>query len=381
MTNTIAFMRRVAVLALVGLCATGTLAQSRLAIRAKHVITAPGQVVEGGVLLVENGKVKGVQALKEIPEGWTVVDRSNAVIAPGFVDVVSMASAPNDLDEEAAAIDTGARASRALAKHHRDFGLLRASGVTTVVVLPGNGNVVSGQAAVVKTDADMTMVAAAGPLSVNLGSAVHSRTELPTSFMGAVAMLRQTLEKAQMVGLDKGGPVTHFARGRLRGLCRAPTEKAARALIAMRDQFKFEAAIIGNVDALRDIALTGKGLDVILPAPTMVTSKRELVFPAELSRDGVHVAFRAETPTRSADALRMGAALAARHGLSAKAALAAITSVPARMAGADEKIGTLAAGRDADFVVLSGEPLSPASRVLETWIGGDRAHRAEGAGQ
>ena len=40
------------------------------------------------------------------------------------------------------------------------------------------------------------------------------------------------------------------------------------------------------------------------------------------------------------------------------------------------RVGSLAAGKDADFVVLSGDPLDLSSRLQETWIAGQRVKKA-----
>ena len=63
--------------------------------------------------------------------------------------------------------------------------------------------------------------------------------------------------------------------------------------------------------------------------------------------------------------------LAMRGGLSFDAALAAVTITPARMAGVDDRIGSLEVGKDADFVLWSGEPFQPTSRILGVVLNGE----------
>jgi imidazolonepropionase-like amidohydrolase len=62
-----------------------------------------------------------------------------------------------------------------------------------------------------------------------------------------------------------------------------------------------------------------------------------------------------------------------RGGTSSRDALKLLTSNPARMLGVDDRVGTLVAGHDADFVVLSSDPFKAGSTVLATWIDGSSA--------
>ncbi len=64
------------------------------------------------------------------------------------------------------------------------------------------------------------------------------------------------------------------------------------------------------------------------------------------------------------------ARFAVRHGLPAEAALAAITKAPAAILGVADRVGTLEAGKDADLVVLTGDPLNFTTTVRFTVIGG-----------
>jgi imidazolonepropionase-like amidohydrolase len=59
-----------------------------------------------------------------------------------------------------------------------------------------------------------------------------------------------------------------------------------------------------------------------------------------------------------------------RGGLSRERALAAITRIPAEILGVQERIGSLAPGRDADFLVLTGHPLDAHADVLRTYVDG-----------
>jgi imidazolonepropionase-like amidohydrolase len=59
-----------------------------------------------------------------------------------------------------------------------------------------------------------------------------------------------------------------------------------------------------------------------------------------------------------------------RGGLAFQDALAAVTIVPARMLGVDDRVGSLDVGKDADLVLWSGEPFQPTSRVVGVLLDG-----------
>lgn len=65
-----------------------------------------------------------------------------------------------------------------------------------------------------------------------------------------------------------------------------------------------------------------------------------------------------------------GASLAVKEGLDRAEALRALTLNPARIMGLDDRVGSLAVGKDADVVVRSGDPLDVFSRALRVFVGG-----------
>ena len=71
-------------------------------------------------------------------------------------------------------------------------------------------------------------------------------------------------------------------------------------------------------------------------------------------------------------ALRSGAALGLRAGMSREKALYALTMAGAIMLDLQDRVGSLEPGKDADFIVLDGDPLSVYTHVQETWIDGER---------
>ena len=61
-----------------------------------------------------------------------------------------------------------------------------------------------------------------------------------------------------------------------------------------------------------------------------------------------------------------------RAGMSRERALEALTIAGARMMGVEDRVGTLERGKDADFIILSGDPLSVYTHVEQTWVEGSK---------
>jgi imidazolonepropionase-like amidohydrolase len=92
-----------------------------------------------------------------------------------------------------------------------------------------------------------------------------------------------------------------------------------------------------------------------------------------LERAGVRVAFHTDDWITDSRIFRRMAALGVRAGMSRKAALESLTIAGAEMLDLADRVGSLAVGKDADFVILDADPLSVYSHVLETWVDGRKA--------
>ena len=64
--------------------------------------------------------------------------------------------------------------------------------------------------------------------------------------------------------------------------------------------------------------------------------------------------------------------ISVRAGMSREKALYGLTMANAIILELQDRVGSLEAGKDADFIVLSGDPLSVYTKVLETWIEGSK---------
>jgi imidazolonepropionase-like amidohydrolase len=93
---------------------------------------------------------------------------------------------------------------------------------------------------------------------------------------------------------------------------------------------------------------------------------------AVLERVGALVGFHTDDSITDSRLFLRSAALAVRYGMSREKALYGMTLAGARMMDLEARIGSLETGKDADFVVLSGDPLSVYTKVLQTYVDGTK---------
>lgn len=117
--------------------------------------------------------------------------------------------------------------------------------------------------------------------------------------------------------------------------------------------------------------LAEKGVGVVLPTGVIRRENFEWVHQGdELSRRGVAVAFQSDAED-GARTLPLVALYAVERGLSAEEALAALTIDAARMYRIDDRVGSIAPGRDGDLVIFSGAPFDAGSRVQRVIVNGE----------
>src|SRR5579871_6065060 len=115
-----------------------------LAIRNARIYTVSGRIIEGGTVLVQDGKIKAVGPQVAIPAGATVLDATGKVLTPGLIDANAHFGLRNTSNEQAKEVTPQIRVSQLLDPHSPDFQHTLQSGVTAACITPGSANVVGG---------------------------------------------------------------------------------------------------------------------------------------------------------------------------------------------------------------------------------------------
>lgn len=376
MTPDVSAARRAAFVVLLGLVAAAR-AEQRV-IRATGMVLPDGGIQTDARILLDGERIRQVGG--EMPGDAVTDDYATAVISPGLIDLHAAVGAFGQLHESQSAVQPGARAADALDPYNRQFHGALLAGVTTLALLPDERNLIGGQGALVRAAGEAgqpTLWSQPGPLRLSLSPAVFRPDREPTSRSGALGMLRDALLRAAQDGGASSAPLGQFARGSLPGIISAPSGADVFAAIALVDELKLRLTFVHQDDA-RSVAgeLARIGSGVVVGPYDFATAPRQTAAAGVFERAKVRVAIAGNLPHAAPDSLRVGAAVAARDGLSPEAARRAITAVPAELLGLGEQIGSLSPGRLADLVVFSGDPLDLRSRVLAVYVGGRRVHHA-----
>lgn len=156
-------------------------------------------------------------------------------------------------------------------------------------------------------------------------------------------------------------------------LIRASRENEIQAALKIQDEFKVRLVVVGGQEAYKiPQDLVSRKVSVIA-GPDVVLDKKgkRINYIRELLANGISVAF-CSTSTEGASFIPYQMAFAVQQGLSRTQALDLVTIQPAKIFSLSHRIGSIAAGRDADFVVLDGEPFDLSTNVRWIYIGGQR---------
>jgi imidazolonepropionase-like amidohydrolase len=386
-------------------------ATAALAIVGGRVVPVEGEPVEGGTVLVENGRIAAVGGPDlAVPDGATVVPAEGRWVLPGFIDAHTHVGvheegegwAGSDVNEMTDPNTAHVRAFDAINPADVGFRDAIGGGVLTVNVNPGSGNPIGGQTVALKcwgrTVDDMLLRQPSGlksALGENPKRVYGKRKQTPSTRLGTAAVLREAfteagnyLAKWAQPDPDKP-PERDLKMEALAAVLRREIpwrqhcHRADDIATAMRiaEEFGYELVLDHGTEAhlVADL-VAAKGIPVIIGPLFTSRSKvelrnRSLANPGRLAAAGVTISITTDHPVVPIHFLIHQATLAVKEGLDRETALRAVTINPARVLGVDGRLGSLEPGKDADLCLWSGDPLDVMSRVERAYVDGREIYR------
>jgi imidazolonepropionase-like amidohydrolase len=393
-------------------------APAGIAITGGRVVPVEGEPIEGGTVLIVDGKIAAVGGpdLKP-PPGVDLVDASGKWVLPGLVDAHTHLGAReegegwagHDTNELTGPVQAHVRVLDAINPADEGFRDAVAGGVLTAGITPGSGNPIGGQTVAIhcwgRTVDDMVLRSPAGmksALGENPKRVLGERRVNPSSRLGTAAAIRTALVDAlsyleKQEDQDQEQPSQRLRPAPSRDLKLEALGRVLRREIPWRQhchraddiatalrlarEFGYDLVIDHGTEAyLIADKIAAAGVPVVTGPLITARSKVELrnrtmANPGLLAAAGITVAIATDHPVVPVHLLIVQAALAVRDGLDRETALRAVTINPARIMRVADRIGSLAPGKDADVTVWSGDPLDVLSRVEVAFIAGREVYR------
>jgi len=389
------------------------------------VYTVSGDVIRGGQVLFDQGKIVAVAKDVQAPSDVKRVDVSGKRVYPGLfaagndLGLTEVRSVRGTLDaEEIGDLNPNARAEVAVNPDSELIPVARANGVLLNLTAP-EGSVIPGTSAVIQLDGwtweDLTVKA---PVAMHLAwprmapvtrsrrvregpeEQTKRRDEQLKALDQAFADARAYLAARKATageGEAEGKASTARAprrtadfdarweamlpllERRLPLVVEADEVRQIEAAVAFAAREKVKLVIFGGYDAplcaellkAHDVPVIVNGVHR-LPLRADSPYDEPFTVPDRLREAGVKYCITLAHRFGGSDVrnLPYHAAAAAAYGLPADEALKAITLYPARILGVADRVGSIEPGRDATLIVTDGDILEPATHVEQAFVQG-----------
>mgnify|MGYP001158932792 FL=1 len=367
-----------------------------------RLMPVSGPVIENGTLVVRNGKIEQIGATDQVvlPPGTEVVNAEGKTIIPGLICTHSHIGWGGGGDSSEP-IQPECWTRDSVDVRSASFMRARAGGLTLVNQMPGSGHLISGRPTYLKlregnTVDDLLVLDDTGWPMGGLKMANGTNSQRSAPFPGtrakSASLVRQAYVKAQeyrnKIAKAEGDAEKMPERDlRMEALVEALEGKRIvhhhthrhddiLTVLRLRDEFGFEVVLHHVSDAWKvadEIAAAGADCSIIVvdsPGGKLEARDIRLENGAVLEKAGVNVAFHTDDWITDSRLFLRSAALGVRAGMTSEGALRALTLSGAEMLGLEDQTGSLDVGKDADFAILSGDPFSIYTQILETWVEG-----------
>lgn len=372
-----------------------------------RIIPIVGQPIDKGTIVVQNGKIVAVgpTTTVRIPAGAQTFDMAGKVIMPGLVDTHSHIGEGSGADASGP-IQPDARILDSLNVRSASLQRAQAGGITTVNVMPGSGHLDSGQTLYLKLRDDANIVDdlliigkdgkymggikfanGTNPIRPGGGSFPGTRAKSAALVREQFIKAQEYREKIKRAGDDKtklpprdlamealvdaleGRKVVHFHTHRHDDIMTA---------LRLQKEFGFRIVLQHVSEAWKvadEIAAAKAPASIIFidsPGGKLETMDIGFENGSALEKAGALVGFHTDDYITDSRLFLRSGGLAVRAGMSRDKALYALTMANAMMMDVQDRVGSLEVGKDADLIVLSGDPLSVYTQVMQTWVEGKK---------
>lgn len=384
-------------------------------VRGATVWTQGGSgILENADLVVSGGKIVAVGRGISVPAGAIEIDGRGKHVTPGIIDAHSHTAIDGQVNELTHNVTAEVRIRDVLDPFDVSIYRQLAGGTTAANVLHGSGNAIGGQNATIKfrrgggpddlliTTAPEGIKFALGenPKRSNVNTPSGATPRYPQTRMGVANLIRERFlaardyrkrqDEYRSASSGKGTAlvpprrdlqleaIAEILEGKRKIHCHSYVKSEILEMIRTAEEFGVKIATFQHVlegyKVADEIAKHGAGASLFTDWWAYKFEVYDAIPYAGplLHERGVLTSYNSDSD-ELARRLNAEAGKAVKYGgLKPADALAFVTSNPAKQLGIFDRTGSLESGKDGDFVVWSGDPLSSASVALETWIEGKK---------
>lgn len=356
--------------------------------------------IEHGTVIIKDGKITAVGADVAIPADAKRIDATGKMVTPGIIDPESVFGL-DEVDAVYQTQDSSITSTHFTASFDPTSGINprsmvipvnRVEGVTRAVIAPGNNSsILQGRGSVITLDGVQGYVLKDPvALFVTLGEA--GQKTAGGARAAALMTLRESLQDAKdyaanRAAYDKGARRAYSlsredlealqpaVKGEMPVVVQVDRASDIEAVLALAAGFKLKLVVSGGAEAWMVADDLAKARVPVILNPTRDLPEAfeslgaEFQDAVKLQKAGVLIAFEVGDTHKSWNVRQYGG-IAVSNGLPWLEAVKAMTVNPARIYGLDKGVGTLEAGKDADLVVWSGDPLELSTFADQVFIRG-----------
>lgn len=360
-----------------------------------NILSMDNNDYENGYIIIKGKKIKEIGDMKNVPQlDDEVLDVKGKTVVPGLIDPHchlglwedGLGFEGDDGNEETDPITPHLRAIDGINPLDRCFIEALEGGVTTVITGPGSANPIAGMWCAIKTKGrridDMIIDDKIGmkfSLGENPKNTYNGKGETPITRMGISALIREQLQKAKRYS-DEIKDATEISdlpefdikceallpviRRECKALFHCHRTDDIFTAIRISKEFDLDYIIVHGTESYMIADILAQEKSKVITGPLLCDrSKPELKNlsiknPYELDKQNVQCCICTDHPVIPIQYLPLTAGLAVRSGMDKKRALEMITIESAKIAGVDNRIGSITVGKDADLVIFEDDILN-----------------------
>jgi len=371
------------------------------------IIPIVGQPIENGVLIVQNGRISAVGDARTVRLSSDVqtINLQGKVVMPGLVDSHSHIGEGAGADGSSP-IQPDVRLLDSVNVRASSLKRAQSGGITTVNVMPGSGHLNSGQTLYLKLRDDANKIEdlliydkngryaggikfanGTNPIRPGGGNFPGTRAKSAALVREQFLKARDYREKIRRAGKDESKlPARDLAMEMLvevlegKRVVHFHTHRHDDIMTALRLQkeFGFKIVLQHVSEAWKvadEIARAKAPASIIMidsPGGKLESVDLKMENGAALEKAGALTGFHTDDYITDSRFFLRSAGMAVRAGMSREKALYGMTMANAIMLEMQDRVGSLEVGKDADFIVLSGDPLSVYTHILQTFVEGKK---------